>query len=60
VEDFIAALHDVQALTAMIEIHGIDSVKALLIVRFRSRDENNLINMYVDLTSARLTGILPG
>lgn len=47
VEDFIASMDDVQALTEMIESQGIDKVKSLLKERFRSQDENNLINMHV-------------
>lgn len=47
VEDFIAAMHDVEVLSAMIESHGIAHVKALLRQRFRRLDGNNLINMHV-------------
>lgn len=45
VVDFMAGMHDVPALCAMIERHGIPHTRAYLKERFRRRDRNNLVNM---------------
>jgi hypothetical protein len=47
VDDFIAAMHDVPAVNTMIESHGIRHTRTYLKERFRRRDKNNLVNMYL-------------
>jgi hypothetical protein len=45
VEDFIATMHDVPAVNALMESNGIRHVKAFLKEIFLRRDKNNLVNM---------------